>query len=60
MRYNRTFLTEWAYVRLYRSNDERARLLPGWVHRYNYHRSHTALGELAPISRVNNVCGNYT
>jgi hypothetical protein len=38
-RYNRTFLEEWAYVRLYRSNAKRARLLPPWLHRYNYHRS---------------------
>ena len=59
-RYNRTFLNEWAYVRLYRSNAERARLLPAWLHRYNHHRSHTALGGLPPVSRVNNVPGNYT
>ena len=59
-RYNRTFLDEWAYVRLYRSNGERARLLPTWLHRYNHHRSHTALGGRPPISRVNNLPGNYT
>jgi transposase InsO family protein len=58
-RYNRTFLDEWAYVRLYRSNAERARLLPAWLHRYNHHRSHTALGGRPPISRVNNLPGNY-
>lgn len=58
-RYNRTFLEEWAYVRLYRSNAERTRLLPAWLHRYNYHRSHTALGGLPPIARVNNLSGNY-
>jgi transposase InsO family protein len=59
-RYNRTFLNEWAYVRLYRSNSERRRLLKAWLHRYNYHRSHTALGGLPPVSRVNNLSGNYT
>jgi transposase InsO family protein len=59
-RYHRTFLDEWAYVRLYRSNSERKRLLPVWLHRYNYHRSHTALGGLPPISRVNNLPENYT
>lgn len=59
-RYHRTFLEEWAYVRLYRSNAERARLLPAWQHRYNYHRSHTALGGRPPVSRVNNLSGNYT
>jgi len=59
-RYNRTFLDEWAYVRLYRSNSQRARLLSRWLHAYNYHRSHTALGGHPPISRVNNLCGNYS
>ncbi len=59
-RYNRTFLAEWAYVRLYRSNAERARLLPHWLHRYNHHRSHTALGGLPPVARVNNLPGNYS
>jgi transposase InsO family protein len=58
-RYNRTFLDEWAYVRLYRSNAERARLLPTWLHRYNHHRSHTALGGRPPVSRVNNLRGSY-
>lgn len=59
-RYHRTFLKEWAYVRLYRSNNERGRLLPAWLHRYNHHRSHTALGGRPPISRLNNVPGNYS
>ncbi len=53
-RYHRTFLDEWADVRLYRSNAERRRLLGGWLH-----RSHTALRWLPPISRVNNLSGNY-
>ena len=59
-RFNRTLLEEWAYVRPYTSNEERTALFEGWLHRYNYHRSHTALGGLPPASRVNNLCGNYT
>jgi len=59
-RYNRTFLDEWAYVRLYRSNPERRRLLSAWLHRYNHHRSHRALQGEPPISRVNNLAGNYS
>ena len=35
-------------------------LLKLWLHRYNYHRSPTALGGLPPIARVNNLSGNYT
>jgi transposase InsO family protein len=58
-RFNRTLLEEWAYVRAYASNSERVALLGDWLHRYNYHRAHTALGGLPPIQRVNNVCGNY-
>ena len=58
-RYNRTLLEEWAYVTAYLTNQERCDLLPHWLHRYNYHRAHTALGGLPPIARVNNVSGNY-
>jgi len=58
-RFNRTLLEEWAYVRPYTSNQERVGLLQAWLHSYNFHRAHTALGGLAPIERVNNVCGQY-
>jgi transposase InsO family protein len=59
-RFNRTLLEEWAYRRLYRSNAARDRALQPWVHRYNMHRAHTALGGRPPISRVNNLPGYYT
>jgi transposase InsO family protein len=59
-RFNRTLLEEWAYRRLYRSQAARTRALPVWVHRYNHHRAHTALGGHPPISRVNNLPGHYT
>ena len=59
-RFNRTLLDEWGYVRPYDGNDERVALLGDWLHRYNYHRAHTSLAGLAPISRVNDVCGNYS
>jgi transposase InsO family protein len=58
-RFNRTLLEEWAYVRPYRSNRARSALLKGWLHVYNHHRSHTALGGRSPIDRVNNLAGNY-
>jgi transposase InsO family protein len=56
-RFNRTLLEEWAYRRLYRSQAARTRALPAWLHRYNHHRAHTALGGHPPISRVNNLPG---
>jgi transposase InsO family protein len=59
-RFNRTLLEEWAYVRAYNTNAERAALLPDWLHLYNHHRSHTALGGRSPVDRVNNLPGNYT
>jgi transposase InsO family protein len=52
-RFNRTLLDEWAYVRLYRSNIERARALDRFLHTYNHHRGHTALGGRPPISVTN-------
>src|SRR5436309_15643591 len=58
-RFNRTLLEEWAYVRLYRTNAARDRALQPWVHRYNHHRTHTALGGRPPVSRVNNLPGYY-
>jgi transposase InsO family protein len=57
-RYNRTLLDEWAYVRPYRSDEERAAALDVWLHMYNHHRHHTAIGG-PPITRVNNLPGHY-
>ncbi len=59
-RFNRTLLEEWAYVRVYRSESARTAALRKWLHLYNHHRCHTALGGKAPISRVNNVPGHYS
>lgn len=49
-RFIQTLLGEWAYAQLYRSNEERHRALPKWVHYYNYSRPHTALGGQCPIA----------
>jgi transposase InsO family protein len=60
-RFIRTLLNEWAYDRLYRSNEERGDLLPGWLSYYNHERPHTALGGSSPMPfLVNKVCGNYS
>jgi transposase InsO family protein len=56
-RFNRTLLDEWAYARLWRSEASRARGLDRWLHRYNHHRHHTAIGG-PPISRLNNQPGH--
>lgn len=51
-RFNRTMLEEWAYARLYRSNDARIDALDAWLDTYNHRRPHTALGGHPPISRL--------
>lgn len=58
-RYNRTLLNEWAYARPYRSEAARTRALDKWLHMYNHHRHHTAIGG-PPVSRVNNLVGQNT
>ena len=61
-RFNRTLLEEWAYARPFSSGSDRAQALPGWLHIYNHHRTHTAIGGHPPISRitVNKVTGHYS
>lgn len=51
-RFIKTALVEWAYVRLYRHSEERARALAAWLHHYNWHRPHTAVHGQPPITRV--------
>jgi transposase InsO family protein len=58
-RFNRTLRDEWAWARLYRSDAERSRALDRWIHDYNHHRFHTAIGG-PPISRVNDLPGHNT
>ena len=59
-RFNRTLLDEWAYVRVYRSNSQRTRALDRWLHLYNHHRGHTALGGEPPIVRATNLAGQHS
>jgi transposase InsO family protein len=44
-----TLLTEWAYVRPYRTNLERLRRLPHYLDFYNRRRPHTALDGRSPL-----------
>lgn len=60
-RFIRTLLDEWAYARLYPSNEERIQALATWVDFYNARRPHTGLRGQAPAAvLVNNVRGNFT
>lgn len=58
-RFNRTTLEEWAYAKSYASEAERADLFDKWLHTYNHHRGHTALGGKSPADLVPNLCGQY-
>jgi transposase InsO family protein len=55
-RFNRTLAQEWAYAAVYDSSAQRVAALPAWLHGYNHHRPHTALGGHPPVHRVNNLC----
>ncbi|GAB4003706.1 IS481-like element ISMsm9 family transposase [Glycomyces albus] len=59
-RFHRTLADEWAYARPYRSERERRDALPAWLHWYNHHRGHTALGGNPPAARVPNLPGHYS
>jgi transposase InsO family protein len=58
-RFHRTMADGWAYARHYTSETERRQALAGWLHEYNHHRPHSALGAKPPISRLTNVPGQY-
>jgi transposase InsO family protein len=59
-RFHRTLADEWAYARLYRSDAERCDEFSVWLHTYNHHRGHTALGGQPPATRVPNLSGQYS
>lgn len=58
-RFNRTMLEEWAYIRPYESEAQRVEAFQDFLHLYNHHRGHSALGGKPPISRVNDLLGQY-
>jgi transposase InsO family protein len=59
-RFHRRLADEWAYARLYTSDAERCDQFSTWLHTYNHHRGHTALGGQPPASRVPNLSGQYS
>jgi transposase InsO family protein len=58
-RFIRTLLGGWAYGPIYGTNTERTKALDGWLHHYNHHRRHSALGHQPPTTRLNNLLGTY-
>lgn len=58
-RFHRTLADGWAYARFYGSEDQRRAALPGWLHFYNHHRAHSAIGGRPPITRLTNLPGHH-
>lgn len=58
-RFHRTLADGWAYARFYESTEQRNTALPTWLHFYNHHRAHSAIGGRPPITRLNNVPGHH-
>lgn len=55
-----TALREWAYGPTWQNSEERNQALGAWLHHYNHHRPHSALGGQPPITRLNNLVGSDT
>ena len=58
-RFHRTMSDGWAYARRYDSERARRDALEPWLHFYNHHRAHSAIGGLPPVSRLNNLPGHH-
>jgi transposase InsO family protein len=57
-RFHRILLEEWAYIRDWTSENERVAGYDSFMHFYNQHRSHGALGWLSPIATLNRIGDN--
>jgi transposase InsO family protein len=56
-RYQQTLQREWAYALEYASSEARRASLPHWMRHYNERRTHSALGNRTPLTRVRDVTG---
>jgi transposase InsO family protein len=59
-RFHRTLAEGWAFKKFYNSESARLAALPAWIHQYNHHRPHSAIGKAAPITRLDNLPGHHT
>jgi hypothetical protein len=54
-RFHRTLADGWAFTRMFLTESARRKALPAWLHEYNHHRPHTAIGNRPPITRLTNL-----
>jgi transposase InsO family protein len=59
-RFHRTLADGWAFKKLYNSESARLAALPAWLHQYNHHRPHSAIGRATPITRLDNLAGHHS
>jgi transposase InsO family protein len=61
-RFIQTLIREWAYAFTFHTSLERVHHLPRYLHFYNHHRAHSALGGRLPACRLNlnNVVGIHS
>lgn len=57
-RFHRILLEEWAYIRDWNSEDQRRAAYDGFIHFYNHHRSHGALGWATPMATLTQLLGD--
>ena len=59
-RFHRTLADGWAFTKFYSSEKARRAALPAFLHDYNHHRPHTAIGKHPPITRLTNLAGHHS
>jgi transposase InsO family protein len=57
-RFIQTSLREWIYGKAYASSAERTAAMKPWLTHYNTKRPHSALKNMPPCQRLNNLLGN--
>lgn len=57
-RFHRILLEEWAYIRDWTSDRQRTTAYDRFMHFYNHHRSHGALGWATPMATLNRLLGD--
>ena len=57
-RFHRILLEEWAYIRAWTSDRQRTVAYDGFIHFYNHHRAHGALGWSTPAATLNTFRDN--
>ena len=57
-RFHRILLEEWAYIRPWHSDQQRTAAYDRFIHFYNHHRSHGALGWRSPIATLTHLAGD--